>query len=124
MSEKPDADEPPVELPITGELDLHAFAPRDVRNVVEDYIEEACRRGLTSVRIVHGKGMGVLRTIVRSALARRPDLVRGVSDGGRLGGSWGATIAHLRTGPGTPPPSPSDRPAPPEDRGVPPLPGG
>ena len=95
MNRPAEEDEPPVELPIDGELDLHTFAPRDAKQVVVDYLEEARRRGLTSVRIVHGKGTGTLRTIVRAVIARRPDLVRHVSDGGSLGGSWGATIAYL-----------------------------
>jgi DNA-nicking Smr family endonuclease len=86
---------PPIELPITGELDLHTFHPRDVKRLVVDYLEEARRRGLTSVRIVHGKGTGTLRATVRAVLARRPDLVLGVSNGGSLGGSWGATVVHL-----------------------------
>ena len=77
-----------VVLPITGELDLHAFAPRDAVSVVEDYLDECRRRGLLEVRIVHGRGRGVRRAEVRRALARRADVL--VRDARPLSGGWGA----------------------------------
>ncbi len=95
-SDLPDA----VRLPIDGTLDLHAFRPQDAAAVVEDYLEEAVRLGLPSVRIVHGKGTGALRRTVRKVLERRTDLVAHVSGGGGAAGSWGATIAHLHRGSG------------------------
>jgi DNA-nicking Smr family endonuclease len=62
----------PFALPIDGTLDLHAFSPRDVRSLVEDYVTEAHARGLQEIRIVHGRGTGVLRGIVQAALEAHP----------------------------------------------------
>jgi len=90
-------DEPPAEpfvLPVTGELDLHAFAPRDAVSVVEDYLDECRRRGLLEVRIVHGRGQGVRRAEVRRALSRRAD-VREFRDAAPVSGGWGATVVVL-----------------------------
>jgi dsDNA-specific endonuclease/ATPase MutS2 len=84
----------PVEVEITDVLDLHQFAPRDVRRVVEAYLEEARARGFRHVRIVHGKGVGVQREMVRSALARAP-FVEHFSDAPPEAGGWGATVARL-----------------------------
>ena len=92
-----DASDPfsePVRLEIGDVLDLHAFAPRDVRAVVEEYLSEARRLGLRQVRIIHGKGVGVQREIVRGILARTPFVER-FADAPESAGGWGATIAHL-----------------------------
>ena len=62
----------PFALPVDGTLDLHAFHPRDVRSLVEEYVTEAHARGLTEVRIIHGRGTGVLRGIVQAALEAHP----------------------------------------------------
>jgi DNA-nicking Smr family endonuclease len=62
----------PFALPVDGTLDLHAFHPRDVTSLVEEYITEAHARGLTEVRIIHGRGTGVLRGIVQAALEAHP----------------------------------------------------
>jgi DNA-nicking Smr family endonuclease len=62
----------PVQYPIDGTLDLHAFAPADVKSVVEEYVNEAHAAGLREVRIVHGRGRGVQRGIVQAALDRHP----------------------------------------------------
>ena len=62
----------PFELPIDGTLDLHAFAPHDVKSLVEEYVNEAHARGLREVRVVHGRGAGVLRGIVQAALEAHP----------------------------------------------------
>ena len=90
----PSEDEP-VELPITGELDLHAFAPRDVASVVEEYLRECARRGIRDVRLVHGRGKGVQRALVRRLLATLPE-VEGFADAAPTSGGWGATIVRLR----------------------------
>lgn len=90
-------DEPPAEpfvLPVTGELDLHAFAPRDAVSVVEEYLDECRRRGLLEVRIVHGRGQGVRRAEVRRALEQRAD-VRAFRDAAPASGGWGATLVVL-----------------------------
>jgi len=85
----------PVPLPIEDSLDLHTFAPPDVAAVVADYIEEAQRRGFTEVRLIHGRGIGVQREIVRAVLGRHP-LVEGFGDAPPERGGWGATVVRLR----------------------------
>jgi len=89
------ADEP-VRLPIDGVLDLHAFSPKDVKGLVTEYIEECLRRGITDLRIIHGKGSGTLKRIVHSILEKNPH-VAGFKDAGMGGGGWGATEVRLRT---------------------------
>jgi dsDNA-specific endonuclease/ATPase MutS2 len=85
----------PVRLEITDVFDLHSIRPREARAVVEEYLREAHGRGFRSVRIIHGKGVGVQREIVRSVLARAP-FVEHFSDAPPEAGGWGATVAHLR----------------------------
>ena len=84
----------PISLEILDVFDLHTIAPRDVRCVVEAYLQEARRAGFRSVRIIHGKGAGVQREIVRSILARTP-FVKDWTDAPPEAGGWGATIAHF-----------------------------
>jgi dsDNA-specific endonuclease/ATPase MutS2 len=84
-----------VEVPITDELDLHAFAPRDVADVVRSYLEAAIERGFAEVRIVHGKGVGVQREIVHNVLRGHPAVAGFTLADGRRGG-WGATVVKLR----------------------------
>lgn len=82
------------EYPIDGELDLHTFAPRDVPYVVQDYLDECQRRGIHAVRIVHGKGQGVLRRTVEAALKKRSDVIE-ARLAPREAGGWGATLVTL-----------------------------
>ena len=82
----------PVRIPIGGELDLHAFQPRDVPSVVEEYLNEAHAAGLREVRLVHGRGIGVQRGIVQNALEKHA-LVESFHDDPRA--HLGATIARL-----------------------------
>lgn len=84
----------PVTIEITDIIDLHTIAPRDVRRVVEEYLGEARRRRFPSVRIIHGRGRGVQREIVRGVL-KRTSFVRDWTDAPPAAGGWGATIAHL-----------------------------
>jgi dsDNA-specific endonuclease/ATPase MutS2 len=85
----------PIELPINGTLDLHAFHPREVKDVVPEYLD-ACRiKDILQVRIVHGKGTGALRRTVHAVLKKLPEVV-GFKQGGPGGGEWGATIVTLR----------------------------
>ena len=65
----------PIEIPIDGELDLHAFHPRDVKDLVPDYLRECIARGIFSARIVHGKGTGALRETVHAVLSKMPEVV-------------------------------------------------
>lgn len=83
-----------VEIPIEGELDLHAFAPRDVSCVVEEYVRACREKGLYSIRLVHGRGKGVQRAEVRRVLARLPE-VSCFDDAPPESGGWGATLATL-----------------------------
>lgn len=89
----PYGDEPrPVE--IDGVLDLHMFSPRDLKTLVPDYLAECAARGLRDVRIIHGKGIGVQREIVRGILEKHP-LVESFGPA-RDASSWGATVVRLR----------------------------
>ena len=63
------------ELPIEDSIDLHTFQPREIQIVVEEYIFQAVQRGLREVRIIHGRGIGVQREIVRSILQKHPDVI-------------------------------------------------
>ena len=82
----------PVEVPIGPELDLHSFAPRDIPSVVEEYLTEAAAKGLTEVRLVHGRGRGVQRGIVQAALEKHPRVAEFWDD---TSSHLGATIAKL-----------------------------
>lgn len=84
----------PVTIPITDVFDLHTISPRDVKRVVEEYLIEAHAAGFRSVRIIHGKGIGVQRKMVLSILARTPFVLNWTAAPPEAGG-LGATIAHL-----------------------------
>jgi len=83
-----------IEMPIDGVLDLHSFHPKEVKDLVPDYLDECRDRGILEVRIIHGKGKGVLRRIVHSVLEKHP-AVKGFKLGGHGSGSWGATTVDL-----------------------------
>jgi len=85
---------PPHEYPINGTLDLHQFSSQETRAVVDAYLDECLARGITQVRIVHGKGIGVQREIVRNFLARDPRVKTFRQEEGS-GGGWGATVVDL-----------------------------
>jgi len=84
----------PVELPITDVLDLHSFPPREVADVVRDYLDAAYEQGYRRLRIIHGRGTGVQRATVRKLLGRDPR-VRAFGDADATGGGWGATWLEL-----------------------------
>ena len=88
----------PVSIPVEDALDLHPFRPEETASVVADYVEAAAARGFREVRIVHGRGSGVQRRIVRAALARSP-FVLSFADATPDRGGWGATVAMLKTPP-------------------------
>jgi len=91
----PDESEP-FRLPITQELDLHAFAPRDVASVVEEYLRACREEGLRLVRVVHGRGRGVQRAEVHRLLRRMTEEVESFGDAPPASGGWGATLVRLR----------------------------
>ncbi len=85
----------PVQLPIDGVLDLHTFLPKDVRDVVLEFISECQDRGIFELRIIHGKGIGQLRNTVH-ALLKKHLCVETYSLASEHYGGTGATIVHLR----------------------------
>ncbi len=87
-------DDEPVRIPITDVFDLHTVPPRDVQAIVEEYLSEAHRLGFKALRIVHGRGIGVQREMVRAILARTP-FVASFGDAPAEAGGWGATVVNL-----------------------------
>ena len=85
----------PIEIPINGELDLHTFHPREVKELVPDYLSLCRKRGILEVRIIHGKGTGTLRRTVHAILERLPEVLSFRLAGTGRGG-WGATIVYLQ----------------------------
>jgi dsDNA-specific endonuclease/ATPase MutS2 len=85
-----------IRVPIESAIDLHAFAPRDIPAVVEDYVDAAVAAGFREVRIVHGRGKGVQRGIVQAALERHPRVIEFRDD---TDSHLGATLAVLLTDP-------------------------
>ena len=85
----------PVVLPLEDSIDLHPFAPKDIPSVVAEYLEQCIQAGLSEVRIIHGRGVGVQRNIVRSLLERHPE-VDSFQDAPPEAGGWGATRVVLR----------------------------
>lgn len=87
-------DDEPVRVPIDGVLDLHSFHPRDVQDLVSEYLRACREEGVLEVRIIHGKGKGVQRRMVQAVLERMEEVLEyRTADGGR--GGWGATLVRL-----------------------------
>jgi len=85
----------PVEHPVDGTLDLHTFHPRDLKELIPDYLESCREKGILQVRIIHGKGSGTLRKTVYSILGRL-SYVLSIRVADEDGGGWGATIVTLK----------------------------
>ncbi|MBK9169894.1 MAG: Smr/MutS family protein [Bryobacterales bacterium] len=88
-------EEVPFRVPVTGVFDLHSVPARDTRDVVEAYLDEAHRLGLTAIRLIHGRGIGRQREVVRAVLAAKPFVLQ-FSDAPPEAGGWGATVATLQ----------------------------
>jgi len=84
----------PIDLEITDSIDLHAFHPKDIKAVTIAYLEESRKKGFRFVRLIHGKGIGVQREIVRSIL-QETAFVKGFKSGDEFSGGTGATVAEL-----------------------------
>lgn len=85
----------PIEIPINGVLDLHTFRPSEVKDLLDDYITVCLEKKIFSLRIIHGKGQGILKKKVRSAL-EKDGRVAGIRDAGAMAGGWGATLVELK----------------------------
>ena len=83
-----------IAFPITNEIDLHTFSPKDVSELLEEYFKECINREILEVRVVHGKGKGILKKRVHSVLKKNP-AVAGFYEAPVTSGGWGATIVEL-----------------------------
>jgi dsDNA-specific endonuclease/ATPase MutS2 len=96
MSEQDDNGIPEeVVLPLEDYIDLHSFRPKEIKSVVESYLEEAVAAGFREVRLIHGRGIGVQRESIRSLLAKHPAVLE-FADAPPGRGGWGATVVRLR----------------------------
>jgi DNA-nicking Smr family endonuclease len=93
----PEDPEPPVVLPIEDSLDLHTFSPKEIRPLVEEYLFQCQQKGFREVRLIHGRGKGIQRQVIRSFL-RGQSCVADFSDAPAEAGGWGATIVRLKPG--------------------------
>jgi DNA-nicking Smr family endonuclease len=96
VADEPEAppSEGPVVIPLTGELDLHNFSARDIPSVVEEYVRACREEGVLDLRLVHGRGRGVQRAVVRRLLARL-EAVISFDDAPPVSGGWGATLVRI-----------------------------
>lgn len=83
-----------IELPIDGVLDLHTFSPKDVKELLQDYISACREKDIFEIRVIHGKGTGALRKTVHSILEKMPD-VESFRTAAEDAGGWGATLVQL-----------------------------
>jgi DNA-nicking Smr family endonuclease len=90
-------DDEPVPLPITHELDLHAFQPGEIGSLLEEYFRECRRLGIHEVRVIHGKGSGALRQGVHARLTQLDSVADWTWPAGALSGGWGATWVRLHS---------------------------
>jgi len=91
------SDDEPVRVPVDGVLDLHTFQPKELKDLLPEYLEECRRKGIYHVRIIHGKGTGTLRRTVHSLLQKNPGVLS-YRTADLSGGGWGATEVVLNPG--------------------------
>lgn len=89
-------DEQPVSIPIADYLDLHPFSPKDVRPLIDEYLFQCQEKGYQRVRLIHGRGTGNLRHLVRACLAKDPRVAE-FRDAPPEAGGWGATVVYLKS---------------------------
>jgi DNA-nicking Smr family endonuclease len=87
----------PIDIPIDGVLDLHTFRPKEIPDLLQDYLPLCREKGILQVRIIHGKGRGILKARVHSLLKKNPLVIR-FSDAPADVGGWGATLVELLPG--------------------------
>ena len=97
MVEMTEINSGPIKLEINGTLDLHHFSPKEFKHLIPDYLEECQARKIIEVRLIHGKGKGVLRRTVHSILAKLP-FVLSFQLAPEERGGWGATLVYLKEG--------------------------
>jgi DNA-nicking Smr family endonuclease len=95
MSEREPPFDEPIVIPLEDHLDLHPFQPKEIPSVVEEYLEQCLQAGFREVRLIHGKGKGVQRNIIRALLEKHASVVS-FHDAPLEAGSWGATIVKLK----------------------------
>jgi DNA-nicking Smr family endonuclease len=91
-----ESEDEPVEIPISGELDLHTFRPSELGELLPEYFRECRKRGILEVRVIHGKGTGALREGVHRLVERMPEVEAFQHPAGAGSGSWGATWVRLK----------------------------
>jgi DNA-nicking Smr family endonuclease len=91
---QPESEDEIAHVPITDVFDLHAFSPREAKAALEAYLEEAAQRGFRALRIIHGRGIGAQREMVRTVLSRTAGVIS-YCDAPAEAGGWGATIVSL-----------------------------
>lgn len=99
MSEHQPPFDEPIVIPLEDHLDLHPFQPKEIPSVVEEYLEQCKEAGFREVRLIHGKGKGVQRNIIRALLEKYAN-VESFRDAPLEAGSWGATIVVLKSSSG------------------------
>ena len=95
VDDDPSPFDEPVVVPLTDVIDLHPFQPKEIPSLIEEYIDQCAQAGLRHLRIIHGKGIGVQRNIIRAALSRHP-AVLSYEDAPPEAGGWGATVVTLK----------------------------